>query len=363
MWPRRTCKVIVLCCALAVPAAGFPAETLLSGLGTISATYVRPTGHEAVLSAPAELDPTQLRIVISGTFFSEIDGMTYDAMYVTDEMGRRTTRHTLVHITPRELNYLGPGPMRHQFVYAFAPEASTPLSVAMSIDFQGIVSRLTLPDSQVRSSLSGGLRLELWGPEPRPPIWPIAVAAVASLLLTASAIGLVLRRRRPEPVDVGGPLAAIDGHYHRATALLADRTGPAGSAETARLLERLVEGAHVLGASITTFRASVQSTDLDQLDTEIADLHRHLTGAGDQETRVELRETLQDRYHVRDLISNAEANEERYLLRLSALQVAVEALETRLATEVETDAEEVVRELDEQLTFLEKTLHELRHMG
>ena len=361
MGPRSRSALLGLgCCVVLVAGMHGPAYGLLTEFEPVSSTYAQPNGREARLPIPPVTDPAELRVVISGTFFCDYDEATYDALYASDKTGRRSRRHTLVSIVPRELRYLGPGPMRHQFVYTFAPGAPAPQEVTIAVDFDALARSLPISASQVKSSLSGGVRLELWRPKPKPSPWPPIIATAASLALLGWVIALILRRRRSGPPDIGEAVVAIESAYLNALAVIERHPR---QAEVSGLLGRIHESALLLSERIAAFRTARDTTDIEQLDTEIGAIHRELAQTQDDDARRALTDTLQARYHVRDLISNAEANDERYVLRLASIQAGIEAFAAAVEAGNDAATERAVRELDEERELLEKTLHELRYMG
>lgn len=361
MGPRLRSTLLGLgCCLVVVAGLQGPAYGLLDDFAPVSGTYAQPNGHAATLSIPPVADPTQLRIVVSGTFFCDYDDTTYDALYATDKTGRRTRRHALVSILPRELRYLGPGPTRHQFVYTLAPATSAPEAVTISIDFDALARSLPISASQVRSSLSGGVRLELWRPRPKPSPWPPIIAVAASLGLLGWLVVHILRRRPSGPPDIGEAIGAIQSAYR--SALPAIERHPR-AAEISALLGGVHDGALILSERIAAFRTARDTTDIEQLDADIGAIRQQLAQSQSDDARRGLTDDLQARYHVRDLISNAEANEERYLLRLATIQAGIEALVTAADAGDDAATERAVRELDNERELLEKALHELRHMG
>lgn len=336
------------------------AQNLLAGFEPFAGTYAQPNGHEARLAIPPVADPTQLRIVVSGTFFCDYDETTYDALYATDKTGRRTRRHTLVNIVPRELNYIGPGPMRHQLVYALAPTTSVPEAVTIVIDFDALAHGLPISPSQVRSSLSGGVRLELWRPRPKPSPWPPIILVAAAMGLLGWLVAFILRRRPAGPPDIGESVVAVQSAYRCALPLT---EGHPREAESSALLAAVREGALTLAERIAAFRTARDTTDLEQLDAEIGAFHGELGRTRDDGARRALTDTLQARYHVRDLISNAEANDERYVLRLAGIRAGIEAFVTAVEAGDDSATERAMRRLEDERELIEKTLHELRYMG
>ena len=358
--PSRSAVLGLGCCLVLVAGMQGPAYGLLTDFEPVSGTYAQPNGREARLPIPSVADPTELRVVVSGTFFCDYDETTYDALYATDKTGRRTRRHALVSIVPRELRYLGPGPMRHQFVYTFAPGAAVPEAVAIAVDFDALARSFPISPSQVKSSLSGGVRLELWRPRPKPSLWPPIIATAASLGLLGWVIAIILRRRPSGPPDIGEAVVAIESAYRSALAMI--EKDPR-QAQTSALLGRVHEGALSLGERIAAFRTARDTTDIEQLDADIGAIHGNLAQAQDDEARRALTDTLQARYHVRDLISNAEANDERYVLRLAGVRAGIEAFVAAVEAGEDSATERAVRELEDERELLEKTLHELRYMG
>ncbi len=362
MLSASRCAIVGLGCALALSAATpCLGQGLLSDFEPFSGTYAQPNGREARLRIPPVADPAELRVVVSGTFFCDYDDTTYDAVYATDKTGRRTRRHTFVSIVPRELRYLGPGPMRHQFVYIFAPGAPVPEAVTIAIDFDALARSFPISASQVRTSLSGGVRLELWHPRPKPSPWPPIIATAASLALMGWVIAVILRRRRAAgPPDIGEAVVAIQSAYNSALATIERHPG---RVEDSALPTELHEGALTLAERVAAFRTARETTDIEQLDAEIAAIHGRLAQTLDDAARGALTDTLQARYDVRDLISNAEANDERYVLRLVSIQAAFDAFGVAMEAGDAPAIDRAVRELEHERALLEKTLHELRHMG
>lgn len=361
MGPRSQSTLLGLgCCLVLVAGMHGPAYGLLTDFEPVSGTYAQPNGREARLPIPPVADPAELRVVISGTFFCDYDETTYDALYATDKTGRRTRRHTLVSILPRELRYLGPGPTRHQFVYTFAPGAPVPESVTIAVDFDALARSYPISASQVRSSLSGGVRLELWRPRPKPSPWPPIIATAAALALLGWVIAVILRRRRSGPPDIGEAVVAFESAYRNALKSIEKHPRQAAASG---LLGWLHESALILSERIAAFRTARDTTDIEQLDAEIGAIHRELAQTQDDDARSALTDTLQARYHVRDLISNAEANDERYVLRLASIRAGIEAFVAAVETGDDSATERAVRELEDERELLEKTLHELRYIG
>ena len=127
--------------------------------------------------------------------------------------------------------------------------------------------------------------------------------------------------------DVAEITSRIDRKYE--AALKAIRTGRGEPSELRLQLERLRDGARELTGHIDAFRPAAATVDRTRLALDIARAERQLGRADRDDVRREIESTLDAQRKLHRLLADADANESRYLLRLSRIESTIHATVVR----------------------------------
>ncbi|MGD8240869.1 MAG: hypothetical protein PVH68_20125 [Armatimonadota bacterium] len=321
-------------------------------------------GREVALPLPWRAQPEDTRVVLRGAFKCSYDGRSYDAVNTAGESGAFERQHHYVRWSPAELAVAEYAPSTHECVLHFPEDArEIPESVGARVDVDRFVTDFIITPSEVRESLSGDLRLEVWRARRPSRAGPLLILG----LIGATAVAIVLVRRRRLPLvdmsDVEELLGRIDRKYQSATGTVEGEREDAF--ELSSELERLRDGSRELARHIEAFRGAALTVDRRQLDREIADIEGQLEDADRDDVRQEIEATLATKRKLRDLLADSDASEARYLLRLSKIESTIDATtmrvtgqEQRLADEVHEDR--AIAELEEELKSLDEAIEELK---
>jgi hypothetical protein len=354
---------------LAIPAAialgaAAGADVNLKGFERVAEIDVPLTGREVALELPRGAKPQDIRVVLAGAFKCSYDGSSYDALRATSGSDEFDREHGYVEWSPAGMELADSDVSTHQYVLRLPKNTrELPASVSAWIDVDQFVTDLIITPSNVRQSLSGNLRLEVWRARRSSPAGPMAV--VGLLALGVLAVVLVRRRNRPpvEMADVAEHLRRIDRKYDSAVGTIEGQRED--TFELSSELERLRDGSRELARHIEAFRGAARTVDRRQLDAEIARMEGQLAEAERDDVRQEIEATLTAKCKLRDLLADTDANEARYLLRLSKIESTIDATtmwvtgqEQRLADEVGEDR--AIAEIEEELKSLDQAIEELK---
>ncbi|MFQ6133790.1 MAG: hypothetical protein ACE5R4_17240 [Armatimonadota bacterium] len=341
------------------------AQVDLSGFERVGEVAVPLTGREVALPLPEGAGPADLRIVLAGLFECSYNGRTYDAFNTRSDMGEFDQRHDYVRWSPEDMEPADYDASTHQCVLKLREgEGALPRTVTAWVNVdQFVTDFITVTPSEVQASLSGDLRLELWRATRSSP-GPLIVGAILLALVVVVA-SVLLRRGRPaeEMADVAELLARIERKCESALSGIEGQR--ADAFELSSQLERLRDGAQELAEHIAAFRGAAATVDRQQLEGEIAQVQQQLQQAERDDLRSEIESTLAAKRKLSDLLADTDANEARYLLRLSKIESTIDATtmwvtgqETRLADEVGEDR--AIAELDQELESLDAAIEELK---
>ena len=105
--------------------------------------------------------------------------------------------------------------------------------------------------------------------------------------------------------------------------------------------------------------------DRQQLEAEISRIEQQLQQTQRDDVRHEMEATLSAKRKLRDLLTDTDASEARYLLRLSKIESTIDATtvwvtgqEQRLADQVAEDR--AIAELQDELKALDQAIEELK---
>lgn len=349
---------------VALGAAAASAEADLAGFERVGQVEVPLTGREVALPLPQGARPTDLRIVLEGLFDCSLNGRTYDAVYTASDTGQFDRRHDYVRWTPEDMALAEYDTSAHQYVLKLAEDSGElPQAVSARVNVDQFVTDLIVTPSEVRQSLSGSLRLELWQASGSSAGAALIVGAV--VVLAALAAVVLLRRGKPaeEMADVAELLSRIERKYESAMSTIEGQREDAF--ELSSQLQRLRDGAQELGEHIAAFRGAASTVDRQQLEGEIARAQQQLQQTERADLRQEIEATLAAKRKLRDLLTDTDANEARYLLRLSKIESTIDATtmwvtgqERLLADEVGEDR--AIAELEQELKSLDEAIEELK---
>ncbi len=349
--------------ALLALLAGAPArcQVDLPGFERIAQVEVLPNGREVALPLPAGADPRDLRVVLTGTFACSYNGRSYDALHTTGGGARFDEPHEYVRWSP-EMEVIDQDPSAHRYVLRLPP-GDAPESVTAWVDVDRFVTDLIITPSEVRASLGGGLRMELW----RAPRAADSLALISGLVavLAALALAVVIAQRRAARgmADVEDSLRRIERKH--ATALRTTRDREWDSADLREHLQRLRDGARELAAQIAAFRRTAREVDRHRLDEEIAQAEEQLERSEREDVRAELQLALDAKRRLRDLVEDSAATQQRCLLRLSRIESAIEATTLWVTGQEGRIADrgadrEALAALEQELAATDATIAELK---
>jgi len=340
------------------------AEVNLAGFQRVGQVEVPLTGREVALPLVRGARPGDLRIVLDGVFSCSYNGRSYDAFYTTSDTGALDRRHDYVRWSPDDMKLAEYDTSAHRYVLKLANDrGELPQAVTARVNVDRFVTDLIITPSQVTDSLSGNLRLGVW----RSSRSGAAAWLTLGLVLVAAALVAVLLRRRARPAaemaDVAQLLSRIERKYGSAMSVIEGQRPDAF--ELSSQLERLRDGAQELAEHIAAFRGAAGTVDQQQLEGEIAQVEQQLEQTQRDDLRQEIEATLAAKRKLRDLLADTEANEARYLLRLSKIESTMDATtvwvagqEARLADEVGEDR--AIAELQQELKSLDEAIEELK---
>ena len=307
--------------ATALLVAGAPvfAQDALDGCRRVAQVEVPTSGREVALQVPPGVDASDLRVVILGTFECSYNGRSYDAFGLVDQDLKSPLWY--VRWTP-EMRVVERNPAAHLYVLAL-PEGPAPEAVTAWVDVDRLVTELIVTPTEVRDSLSGDLRMELWRATRTSDALALMGGLVAVLGAVVIAVVVTQRRAARGMADVDAALRRVESKC--ATAMRTAREREWDSADLQEHLAKLRDGARELAAQVGVFRRTVRGVDDERLERDIARTRRQLEEADRDDLRAEAQSVLEARERLRELVADASAAEQRYLLRLSRIEATIEA--------------------------------------
>jgi prefoldin subunit 5 len=308
------------------------------------------TGREVAIPVPPDAEAADLRVVITGTVTCAINGRTYDA-------GSPHVAHA-----PGSLRMVEQDASAHRYVLRPEADAPAPEAVTARVDVDRLVRELIVTPSEVRNSLSGDVRLELWRAKRDNGLAGVLLpvgGALAILLVLA----VVSARRSRGMADIDEALKRIDRRVDAARRAARDRDWD--SEELERKLDDLQRSARHLASEIRRFRSIARSVDRSDLERDIDITRRRLEATDREETRRLVQSLLDAKLKLRDMLVDSEATEERYKLRLAHIEATLETLVVQMAEQdgrmAATDADrEAIDALQSELSATDAAIEELK---
>ncbi len=358
---RQAC-ILIAALALMSARAGLP-----QGLSRPVTTVELPLDGTAVALRTVAAG-VSARLRVTGVFTCDIDGRTYDACFRTDASGEFSEPHDLLVVRPD-----GSSPEerdRERHSYLFRPPAGSerePTNFIVALDINKLVREFIRPPSEVRSSLSGDLKVTLLVAPP-PHAIPVAGAMLAiPVLLVAVFLGLMVhgRRRAAAPAfsDVTDLRDRIRDKSERARSEIGSTEGLLS--ELGRRVQELGEGAEEVAKHVVLFRRTRALCDADSVKRQIEAMQRRAEAADSEPLRRRCEREIAGKRQTLEFLQANEDREAEYLLRLAGVETALDNLrlklpELRVALSA-TDADEIaVAEVDRELELLHKIVAETR---
>ncbi len=360
-WP--VAALLLLAAGTAADAAGY-----LAGFHRVAAVAVPLDGREVTLPLPRQARPEDVRVMLVGSFKCSYNGRTYylsgnseaqaDPAVPAPDYVHWDLPKSFAIVNAAELN----GRCTDHYLLQPTPHSGRlPETVGAWVDVDQLVRELIITPSEVKQSLSGTVRLEVWQAS-RP--GPLAAVLLAALALGAvAAVVLARRASRARMADADAILRRIERQY--GPALRAVRNQRLDARQLRSQLTQLRDGARGLAARIAAFRRAAASVDREKLDAEIREAEERLTAADRDDLRAEIGSTLAAKRRLRELLANTQANDARYLLRLSQIEAAMDSAalwvtgqEARLADEGAD--RKAIETIHQELESLDRAIEELR---
>jgi len=346
----RLRTVVLGSCAL-LPSSLVWAQGSLEGFRKVAEAAVPLDGREVAVPLPKGVRAEDLRVVLRGLVACSYSGQTYDGADAA-HIGR----------SPEGLIAVPGDSNAHVAVFRL-PDGPPPPSVSAWMDTDRLVTELIITPSEVRNSLSGDLRLEVWQAEARPLVLLLRLLGTAAIVGLAVAIAHAWRKPRISMADAKQSLRRIDEKARLATAAVDARRWDAG--ELKSQVARMRNGAHDLGRQIGALRRAAKSIDREDLGRKIEANEARLAEAEQPRVREEIEATLTEQRKLRELLADAEAGEARHLLRLSKIESALEGARLWLTTQEGELADErvdaqAIEALNRELKSLDEAIADLR---
>jgi hypothetical protein len=294
----------------------------------IASTPLPPTGDRVLTPALGDLDRYRYRVVLEGVFRFAYSGARFDALYKMGPDGAFTQRHRYLVWSPRAPALESEDPVRHRYVFRIPAEWRLQgQSVGVRVDVDQLVNEFLIPPSEVRSALSGDVRMTVLQ-TPLAPVspWPLIAWTSLPAALLAGGAGWVIRRRmalRGLSPELQVRLARIEQRCRTARAAL----GPA-HARLFPLEERFTavrEGAVNLVRQIQELRDAQRLIDRHALEGAMVLLQGRLATLTDATARREGEMALGEKRKTLATLSEMERAEARCAMRLSKIEAVLES--------------------------------------
>ncbi len=341
----------------------------LSGFHRVAATDVPLDGREVTLPLPPGAQAEEVRVVLRGSFLCAYNRRTY---YLSGNSGSASGQEAPDYVRwspPGEFAVLNPAEPGKQWSdrYVLQPSPHSgrlPETVGAFVDVDQLVRELIITPSEVKQSLSGSVRLEVWQVSR-----PSRLAAVLLGILALGAVAAVVLTRRASRAgmtDADAVLRRIERKYGPALRAIQDQRFDA--AELRSQLTQLRDGARELVARIAAFRRTAASVDRAKLEAEIREAEERLAAAERDDVRAEIESTHAAKRRLGELLTDTRANEARYLLRLSRIEAMMDMAalwvtgqEAQLADE--SADRKAIAAIHQELESLDRAIKELRTVG
>ncbi len=335
--------------ALLIAAPAF-AQGALDGLVSAGQASVPLDGREIAIPVPAGCEAADLRVVISGSVTCSLNGRSYDAS------------SEVVRWSPGSLRMAEQDAGAQRYVLRPETGSTPPASVSAWVDTDRLVRELIVTPSEVRNSLSGELRLELWR-APKDNGLAGMLVPVGAALAVIIVLAVATARRSHSMTDVQEALRRIDRKHAAVKRAARKRTWDSRDVE--RTLDELQASARHLAGEISRFRRTARSIDRSRLEQEIADTQRRLEATERDDLRTELQSVLDAKLKLRAMVEDTQATAQRHLLRLARIEATLDTLVVQMAQQdgrmAATDADrEAIDALQRELTATDEAIEELK---
>ncbi len=329
------------------------AQGEIEGFVRAAQVQVPPTGREVAIPVPQGTAGSDLRVVLGGSFACSYNGRSYDAA------------DGYIRWSPEQMRIAERDARQHRYVLRPSTEGAAPESVSAWVDVDRLVRELIVTPSEVRESLSGDVRLELWVAKRAGSVLAIILPVAAAVLVIGGLAAVSTRRAQQSMADVDDLLRRIERKYATATGSARERDW-----DTAEFEDKLAElrgSAEHLAGQIATFRRTARTVDRDQLEQEIADAQRRLAAAEREDLRAELQSVIEAKRRLRDLLEDSAATQQRCLLRLSRIESALDTAVVQIAEQDGRMADrgadrDAIEGLERELRATDETIEELKFL-
>lgn len=347
---RMACMALLVPILLLVALPALAQDAGTDGFVRAAQVQVPLTGREVAIPVPPDAKAEDLRVVITGSVECSINGQTYDA--VSPHIGR----------APGSLRMVEEDAAAHRYV--LRTEAGTPAPDAVSawVDTDRFVRELIVTPSEVRDSLSGDLRLELWRAKKDNGLMGVLLP-VGGALAVLVVLAVTTARRSHHMTDVDEALRRIDRGVEAAKRSAREREWDSEDLE--RKLDDLQQSARKLAEEIAHFRGTARSVDRARLEQEVAETQRRLEATDREDLRAELQSVLDARLKLRGMIEDTEATAQRHLVRMSRIEATLDTLVVQMAEQdgrmAATDADrEAIDALQREVAATDAAIEELK---
>lgn len=308
---------------------------------------------------------------ISGTFTCTIDGRTYDPIYRTDAAGAFRETHDLVVVEPAEAQRIELAAGDHTYVYELPTDENfVGESFVVRLNVDRLVDEFIRTPSEVRQSLSGGLKAALLVAPPAPNFALLIAAILVPLLIVGTVLGVMIqaaRRTAERPYEDVEAMRRRIGRKCK-EALAETEADQRLFDELRARVRSLRDGADELAGHVIAFREVKLRHNENEIEGEIVRLQEQLDKAQAADVVTRCREEIAAKQELLEFLKANEANESRYLLRLTQVETTVDALRLKIPQLrvhlAETGADEsAVAEIDAELELLTKAIEETREHG
>ncbi len=308
------------------------------------------------------------RLRVTGIFTCSIDGKTYDACFRTDASGEFSEPHDLLVVRPDGSSPEERDLEKHSYLFRPPPGSERePTSFTVALDVNKLVREFIRPPSEVRSSLSGDLKVTLLVAPP-PHAIPVAGAMlVIPVLLVAVFLGLMVHGKRRAGALAFSDVTDLRGRIREKSERATDEIGSGEGllSELGRRVQELREGAEEVAKHVVLFRRTRALCDVEGVKRQIEAMERRAEAAVGEPLRRRYEQEIAGKRQTLEFLQANEDREAEYLLRLAGVETALDNLllklpELRVALS-DTDSDEIaVDEVDRELELLHKTVAETR---